>query len=92
MSLDRSLLGLSDPQRRASFGKPIEMTAARMAAAVLATWAALILLLLAPSLLPEHWHYYIYSPATVGLWLLALLVAPVMVCIVKWPWIKSGGK
>ncbi|MFE7267982.1 hypothetical protein ACFU9B_39250 [Streptomyces sp. NPDC057592] len=71
---------------------PIEMTAARMAAAVLATWATLILLLLAPSPLPEHWRYYIYSPASVGLWLLAMLVAPVVVCIVKWPWIKSGGR
>lgn len=64
----------------------------RMAAAVLATWATLILLLLAPSLLPEHWQYYIYSPASVCLWLLAMLVAPFVVCFVKWPWIKSGGR
>ncbi|MEV4943059.1 hypothetical protein [Streptomyces zaomyceticus] len=70
---------------------PIEMTA-RMAAAVLATWATLILLLLAPSPLPEHWRYCIYSPASVGLWLLTMLAAPVVVCIVKWPWIKSGGR
>jgi hypothetical protein len=28
----------------------------------------------------------------VGLWLLAMLVAPVVVCTVKWPWIKSGGR
>ncbi|MFF5393294.1 hypothetical protein ACFY5H_34155 [Streptomyces sp. NPDC013012] len=63
-----------------------------MAAAVLATWAMLILLLLAPSLLPEHWRYYIYSPASMGLWLLAVLVAPVVVCVVKGPWIKSGGR
>ncbi|MEW2398105.1 hypothetical protein [Streptomyces sp. NPDC046862] len=66
------------------------MAAARMAAAVLVTWAALIALLLAPSPLPEHWRYYIYSPASVGLWLLAMLVAPAVVCTVKWPWIKSG--
>jgi hypothetical protein len=68
------------------------MAAARMAAAVLVTWAALIALLLAPSPLPEQWHHYIYSPASVGLWLLAMLVAPVVVCTVKWPWIKSGGR
>ncbi|MGW0719738.1 hypothetical protein ACWD3K_34035 [Streptomyces sp. NPDC002778] len=61
-----------------------------MAAAVLVTWAALIALLLAPSPLPELWRYYIYSPASVGLWLLAMLVAPIVVCAVKWPWIKSG--
>lgn len=41
--------------------------------------------------LPEPWRHYIYSPASVGLWLLAMLVAPVVVCTVKWPWIKSGG-
>ncbi|MFD5568928.1 hypothetical protein [Streptomyces cadmiisoli] len=45
----------------------MEMIAARMAAAVLVTWAALIVLLLAPSPLPEHWRYYIYSPVSVGL-------------------------
>ncbi|MFF8731651.1 hypothetical protein ACF073_34950 [Streptomyces sp. NPDC015171] len=68
------------------------MTAVRMAAVVLATWAVLIVLLLAPSPLPEHWRYYIYSPASVCLWLLAMLVAPAVVCTVKWPWITSGGK
>lgn len=67
------------------------MAAARMGAAVLATWAALIALLLAPAPLPEQWRHYIYSPASVGLWLLAMLVAPVVVCTVKWPWIKPGG-
>ncbi|MGW6546086.1 hypothetical protein ACWGBH_25010 [Streptomyces massasporeus] len=71
---------------------PTEMTAARMAAAVLTTWVTLILLLLAPSPLPEHWRHYIYSPASMGLWILTMLVAPVVVCIVKWPWIKSGGR
>lgn len=68
------------------------MIAARMAAAVLVTWTALIVLLLAPSPLPEHWRYYIYSPASVGLWLLAMVVAPVVVCIAKWRWIKSGDR
>ncbi|MCX4885582.1 MULTISPECIES: hypothetical protein [unclassified Streptomyces] len=67
------------------------MVAVRMAVAVLVTWAALIVLLLAPSPLPEHWRYYIYSPAGVGLWMLAMLVAPGVVCFAKWPWIRSGG-
>lgn len=66
------------------------MTAVRMAAAVLATWATLIVLLLAPSLLPERWQYYVYSPASVGLWMLTMLVAPFVVCTVAWPWIRSG--
>ncbi|MFJ1969259.1 hypothetical protein ACIO93_11380 [Streptomyces sp. NPDC087903] len=63
-----------------------------MVVSVLATWAALIVLLLAPAALPEPWQYYIYSPASVGLWMLTMLLAPVVVCAVKWPWIKSGGR
>ncbi|WP_328890736.1 hypothetical protein [Streptomyces sp. NBC_00316] len=68
------------------------MVAVRMVASALVTWAALIVLLLAPSPLPEQWRYYIYSPASVGLWMLAMLVAPVVVCTVKWRWIKSGSR
>lgn len=68
------------------------MVAARMVVSVLVTWAALIVLLLAPAALPEPWQYYIYSPASVGLWMLTMLLAPVVVCAVKWPWIKSGGR
>jgi hypothetical protein len=68
------------------------MAAVRLAATVLITWGALIVLLLAPSPLPEQWRFYIYSPASVGLWMLAMLVAPVVVCTVKWPWITSGGR
>ncbi|WP_406452073.1 hypothetical protein OH768_09725 [Streptomyces sp. NBC_01622] len=67
------------------------MTAVRMLASVLATWVALTVLVLAPATLPEGWQYYIYSPAGVGLWMLAMLVAPVVVCFVRWPWIRSGG-
>ncbi|MFC8367366.1 MULTISPECIES: hypothetical protein [unclassified Streptomyces] len=63
-----------------------------MAAAVLGTWTALVLLLLAPSLLPEQWHYYVYSPASVGLWMVAMLVAPVVTCAVAWRWIRTGGR
>lgn len=68
------------------------MAAVRLAAAVLVTWVALIVLLVAPSALPEQWRYYIYSPASVGLWMLVMLVAPIVVCAVKWPWIKSGSR
>jgi hypothetical protein len=68
------------------------MVAVRMVASVLVTWAALIVLLLAPSALPKQWQYYIYSPASVGLWMLTMLVAPVVVCTVKWRWINSGSR
>jgi hypothetical protein len=71
---------------------PTVMVAVRMAASALATWAALIVLLVAPAPLPEQWRYYIYSPASVGLWMFAMFVAPIVVCAVKWPWIKSGGR
>ncbi|WP_239015315.1 hypothetical protein [Streptomyces sp. CdTB01] len=66
------------------------MTAVRMVAAVLATWVTLIVLLLAPSLLPDRWQYYIYSPASVGLWMLTMLVAPFVVCAAAWRWIRTG--
>lgn len=69
-----------------------EMAAVRMAVTILFSWVALTVLLLAPSPLPEHWRRYIYSPASVGLWMLAMLVVPVVACIVKWRWIRSGGK
>ncbi|WP_107062210.1 hypothetical protein [Streptomyces sp. NRRL S-37] len=68
------------------------MVAGRMAAVVLATWTVLVLLLLAPSLLPERWQYYVYSPASVGLWMLTVLVAPVVTCFVFWPWIRTGNR
>ncbi|MYX36715.1 hypothetical protein [Streptomyces sp. BoleA5] len=68
------------------------MLAIRMAATVLATWLALIVSLIAPSLLPQRWQWYIYSPASVGLWMLTMVVAPFVVCIFAWRWIKSGGK
>ncbi len=66
------------------------MVAVRMVASVLVTWVTLTVLLLAPSALPEGLQYYIYSPASVGLWMLAMVVAPVVVCTVKWRWISSG--
>ncbi|MEU6340192.1 hypothetical protein ABZ883_04485 [Streptomyces sp. NPDC046977] len=67
------------------------MSVVRMATATLATWAVLIVLLLAPAPLPEHWRYYIYSPASVGLWMLTMVVAPFVICTVTWQWIRTGG-
>ncbi|MEU9148152.1 hypothetical protein [Streptomyces sp. NPDC048349] len=57
---------------------------------MLGTWGVLIVLFLAPSPLPESWRYYIYSPASVGLWMLAMLVSPFVICVAKWEWIKKG--
>lgn len=70
----------------------MSMAIVRMAAAVLATWAVLIVLLLAPAPLPEQWRYYIYSPASVGVWMLTMVVAPFVICTLKWRWIRTGGK
>ncbi|MFD7685217.1 hypothetical protein [Streptomyces sp. NPDC059781] len=56
------------------------------------TWAALILLPLAPSLLPEQWHHYVYSPASVGLWMPTMVVAPVVVCAVLRRRLRTGGR
>ncbi|MEV0847786.1 hypothetical protein AB0J21_18275 [Streptomyces sp. NPDC049954] len=50
------------------------------------------MLFAAPSALPEQWQYYVYSPATVGLWLLTLPIAPFVVCALTWPWIMSDDK
>ncbi|MEV0528698.1 hypothetical protein AB0I66_35295 [Streptomyces sp. NPDC050439] len=66
------------------------MVGARIAAVTLAVWGGLIVLLLAPSLLPVAWHYYIYSPASVGLWMLSMLISPFMACTIRWQWIKKG--
>ncbi|MFI6645294.1 hypothetical protein [Streptomyces sp. NPDC050504] len=68
------------------------MVIARMAAVTLAVWAALVMLALAPSLLPAAWQYYVYSPASTGLWLLAMFFSPFVVCFIKWEWIKEGGR
>ncbi|MFD7198680.1 hypothetical protein [Streptomyces sp. NPDC059893] len=54
------------------------------------TWVALTVLFLAPSALPTTWQYYIYSPASVGLWLLAMLFGPVITVFLKWNWIRRG--
>lgn len=62
----------------------------RLAGAVAATWAVLLVALLAPSLLPVAWHSVTYSPASVGLWAFTALVAPFVVRVVRWEWIRHG--
>ncbi|CAL9665414.1 hypothetical protein SUDANB176_07197 [Streptomyces sp. enrichment culture] len=64
--------------------------AARAAGAVAATWSVLVVLVFLPSLLPPHQQYYFYSVASVGLWMLSMLVAPVLVCIASRKWIAHG--
>ncbi|MFD7179564.1 hypothetical protein ACFV90_05990 [Streptomyces sp. NPDC059904] len=54
------------------------------------TWVVLTALFLAPSALPASWQYYIYSPASVGLWMLAMLCGPVIAVFLKWNWIRHG--
>ncbi|MFH8491967.1 hypothetical protein [Streptomyces longisporoflavus] len=63
---------------------------ARLFCVVAMTWTALIVAFLAPSALPASWQYYVYSPASVGLWLLAVVFAPLIAVTAKWPWIKHG--
>ncbi|MFF3002187.1 hypothetical protein ACFVTF_05175 [Kitasatospora sp. NPDC057940] len=64
--------------------------AARMVTTWIATWTALVALFFAPLLLPHRWWYYIYSPASMGLWMLAMLVGPFVACTVSWEWIRHG--
>ncbi|MFI6645772.1 hypothetical protein [Streptomyces sp. NPDC050504] len=66
------------------------MVVARVAAVALAVWGMLVVLVLAPSLLPKAWQYYLYSPASTGLWVLAMFVSPFVACFIKWQWIKEG--
>ncbi|MFE4256243.1 MULTISPECIES: hypothetical protein [unclassified Streptomyces] len=61
------------------------MTAARMIIVVAVTWVVLTALVLAPSALPASWQYYIYSPASVCLWVLAMLFGPVITVFVNYP-------
>ncbi|MFF2147086.1 hypothetical protein [Kitasatospora sp. NPDC058190] len=56
----------------------------------MAAWAALIALFLLPLVLPDRWQYYIYSPASVALWMLSMLVGPVVTCVVARRWIRIG--
>ncbi|MCP2313770.1 hypothetical protein [Kitasatospora paracochleata] len=62
--------------------------AARAVGVVVATWLLLTGLFLLPvPLIPESWGPVVHSPATVGLWLLSLPVAPVLGCFALRRWI-----
>ncbi|MFI2641869.1 hypothetical protein [Streptomyces sp. NPDC018610] len=65
---------------------------ARLVLTWIATWVTLVVLVLLPALLPDRWQYYVYSPASVGLWMLSMLGAPVVACVVRWPWIRHGAR
>ncbi|MFJ1926939.1 hypothetical protein G3I76_42105 [Streptomyces sp. SID11233] len=56
---------------------------------VLGTWVILLLAVALPGLLPARWQYYIYSPASVGLWMIAMIVAPILVCWKLRHWIRT---
>ncbi|MFG2843652.1 hypothetical protein ACGF12_10830 [Kitasatospora sp. NPDC048296] len=56
----------------------------------MATWAALVVLFLLPTTLPDRWQYYIYSPASIGLWWLSVLAGPVVACAANRRWIRTG--
>ncbi|MEU5437959.1 hypothetical protein AB0G73_31935 [Streptomyces sp. NPDC020719] len=64
-------------------------TVRRTAVVVPATWGTLIVLLITPSPLPESRRYRIYSPASVGLWLLSMLVTPFVTVVLRWDWINK---
>ncbi|MGW6398010.1 hypothetical protein [Streptomyces sp. NPDC055134] len=66
------------------------MTAARMIIVVAVTWVVLTVPLLAPSALQASWQYFVYSPAGVGLWMLAMLFGPVIMVFRRWNWIRHG--
>ncbi|MFF1360514.1 hypothetical protein [Streptomyces sp. NPDC058297] len=66
------------------------MTAVRMIIVVAVTSVVLTVLFLAPAALPDTWQYVIYSPAGVGLWILAMLFGPAFMVVLKWNWIRHG--
>ncbi|MEV7866098.1 hypothetical protein AB0P17_08335 [Streptomyces sp. NPDC088124] len=56
---------------------------------VVGTWLLLCAVIAFPPLLPARWEYYLISPASVGLWLIAMLVTPFAVCWRLRRWIVS---
>ena len=56
---------------------------------VIGTWVALMLAIALPALLPDRWEYYMISPASVGLWMISMLVGPVAVCWKLRSWIRT---
>ncbi|MGW2787286.1 hypothetical protein ACWC3X_39765 [Streptomyces populi] len=63
--------------------------ASKVVLTVIGTWLALVLVIALPALLPERWAYYMISPASVGLWMLSMLVGPVVVCWKLRSWIRT---
>lgn len=63
---------------------------ARVVITWIATWLTLLALFFLPLALPNRWQYYIYSPASVGLWMLSKLGGPVVACAVNRRWIRCG--
>ncbi|MEU6239254.1 hypothetical protein [Kitasatospora sp. NPDC047058] len=56
----------------------------------IATWVALVVLYLSPVVLPDQWQYYVYSPASAGLWMLSMVGGPPLVCVLNRRWIRHG--
>lgn len=62
----------------------------RLVGVVGVTWVLLVVIPLPVLLLPARWQYYLISPASVALWLLGFLVAPIVTCVVTSRWILDG--
>ncbi|MFI1095055.1 hypothetical protein [Streptomyces sp. NPDC020917] len=64
----------------------------RKLAVITATWAGLVVLYGAPSALPESWQYWVYSPASALLWLVAMVLGPGVACAIMRAWIERGSE
>ena len=63
----------------------------RLVIVVVGSWLALTVPYLLPGpFLPKSDLPVFYSHATVGLWFFAMLVVPVVVCVVKRGWVRTG--
>ncbi|MDX2524555.1 hypothetical protein ACSCB1_03405 [Streptomyces europaeiscabiei] len=58
----------------------VVVVTSKVVLAVLGTWLLLCAVIAFPALLPARWEYYLISPASVGLWLITMLVSPFVVC------------
>ncbi|GAX49854.1 hypothetical protein [Streptomyces olivochromogenes] len=56
---------------------------------VLGTWVVLVVGLGLVALLPDRVQYYAISPLTMFLWVCALVVCPVISCLVLRRWIRT---
>ena len=63
----------------------------RMAPAVVGSWLVLTVPYLAPGpLLPQADLPVVYSHGAMGLWFIGMPVLPVVVCVAKRQWIRTG--